>query len=372
MKKIMFCFGTRPEAIKLAPVIKEFQKNNSSYEVIICLTGQHKEMLDHVLSFFEIIPNYNLEVMQPGQSLSQLTAKILLGLDPIIEREKPNYILVHGDTTTTMACSLVGFYHKIIVCHVEAGLRTFDKYSPFPEEINRCITALTSNFHFAPTLDAQNNLIQQGINQNQIVVTGNSVIDSLLLGVSIVDQKRDFYLNRFRSVDFTKKLILVTVHRRENHENGILTLCEIIKTIMSLRSDIFIVIPVHPNPNVKKVIFENLENLDNVLLLEPLGYDDFIWIMKSSYLILTDSGGVQEEAPTLKIPILVLRETTERPEAVKCGAAILTGLSKKKVVSEILKLLEDNNYYKQHIVEKNPFGNGSTSKRISEFIQSLD
>lgn len=367
----MFCFGTRPEAIKLAPIIKEFQKNSDSFDVKICLTGQHKELLKQVLDFFELVPDFNLEVMEPGQNLSQLTAKILVKLDPIIEYLNPDFIFVHGDTTTTLACSLAGFYRRIHVCHVEAGLRTFEKYSPYPEEINRCITSLISEIHFAPTLDAQKNLLNQGINTNQVVFTGNSVIDSLLLGLSIVNKNNSLYQNRYRNIDLNKKIILITVHRRENHKDGIIELCKIVKNLIRNRNDISIVIPVHPNPNVKKVIFEQLSNLKNVILLEPLGYDDFIWIMKSSYLILTDSGGVQEEAPSLKIPVIVLRESTERPEAVACGAAILTGLNEKRVVSEVLKLLEDNTYYQKHLVTKNPYGDGNTSKRIVKFIESV-
>ncbi|MDR2408034.1 MAG: UDP-N-acetylglucosamine 2-epimerase (non-hydrolyzing), partial [Bacteroidales bacterium] len=319
-KKIIFIFGTRPEAIKMAPLIKVFLQHSNSFEIKVCVTAQHREMLDQVLSFFEITPDYDLNLMRPGQNLFQLTADVIIGLKPILEEFVPDIVFVHGDTTTSFLAALAAFYAGTKVAHVEAGLRTYNKQAPFPEEMNRQITSRITDYHFAPTETAKQNLLSEGISENNIVVTGNTVIDALLWAQEKLKNYSDDEIRKLENiVDTTKKLILVTGHRRENFGEGFLNICQAIKQVAGTYNDVQIIYPVHLNPNVQKPVYELLSNLSNVKLIPPLAYPAFVWLMNKSYLILTDSGGVQEEAPSLGKPVLVMRETTERPEAVQAG-----------------------------------------------------
>lgn len=306
MKKNLIVFGTRPEAIKMAPLVKEFQKHSDIFETRICITAQHREMLDQVLSFFEITPNYDLNLMKPNQNLYTLTADIIVGLKPILEEFKPDYVYVHGDTTTTMASSIAAFYSGAKVCHVEAGLRTFNMKSPFPEEMNRSVTGIISDVHFSPTETSRQNLINENKDSNSIIITGNTVIDALQFSVEKVntDQFRDKEIEQLKKVVQTdKKLILVTGHRRENHGQGFINICEALKKIATDNSETQIIYPVHLNPNVQKPVYELLDKVDNIKLISPLSYPAFVWLMSQSYLIITDSGGVQEEAPSLGKPV---------------------------------------------------------------------
>ncbi|RXM43989.1 non-hydrolyzing UDP-N-acetylglucosamine 2-epimerase [Flavobacterium sp. YO64] len=372
MKKILLIFGTRPEAIKMAPLVKEFLKFPAKFDTKVCVTAQHREMLDQVLSFFEIIPDFDLNLMRPNQNLYTLTSDILLGLKPVMESFKPDFVFVHGDTTTTMAASIASFYAGAKVCHVEAGLRTFDKWSPFPEEMNRQITGRLTDFHFAPTATSKENLLKENIPVEKIIVTGNSVIDALLQSVNKVDQLLDIEIEWLKKiVDPSKKIILVTGHRRENHGDGFIRICEALKQISKNNQNIQIVYPVHLNPNVKNIVHEMLEGIDNIHLIAPLAYPAFVWLMNKSYLILTDSGGVQEEAPSLGKPVLVMRDTTERPEAVEAGTVILVGTQLEKIVKECEVLLNKKEHYDQMSLLHNPYGDGKTCERIVNFLVSL-
>lgn len=370
MKKNLIIFGTRPEAIKMAPLINEFKKR-SNYETKICVTAQHREMLDQVLEFFEIKPDFDLDLMKPNQNLFSLTTDIISGLKPILEEFKPDFVYVHGDTTTTMAASLAAFYSGAKVCHVEAGLRTNDKTSPFPEEINRQLTGRIADYHFAPTIESKNNLIQENIKSENIIVTGNTVIDALLQSSEKVDKIINHEIENLKLIiDFSKKIILVTGHRRENHGKGFLNICAALKIIALNNNDIQIIYPVHLNPNVKKPVHEILGEIENIKLINPLAYPAFVWLMNQSYFIITDSGGVQEEAPSLGKPVLVMRETTERPEAVKAGTVILVGTNKDKIINESNNLLRDINKYKLMSALHNPYGDGMASSKIVDFIES--
>ena len=367
VKKVLFVFGTRPEAIKMAPVVKSFQKSKF-FNTKVCVTAQHREMLDQVLSFFDIIPDYDLDLMKPNQNLYNLTSEIIIGLRFILEEEKPDFLFVHGDTTTTMAASIAGFYSGAKVCHVEAGLRTFNKQAPFPEEINRQITGRVADFHFAPTEQSKQNLINENIIKNNILVTGNTVIDALLYGVEKVrsiENKQISFLKKIIKED--QDLILVTGHRRENHGGGFLNICKALKDIAS-SNDVQIVYPVHLNPNVQKPVNEILSDVKNINLIAPLPYEAFIWLMEKSKLIITDSGGVQEEAPSLGKPVLVMRETTERPEAVEAGTVILVGTKVEKIVGEANALLQDDARYERMSTLHNPYGDGRSSERIVDFL----
>lgn len=367
VKKVLFVFGTRPEAIKMAPVVKSFQKSKF-FNTKVCVTAQHREMLDQVLSFFDIIPDYDLDLMKPNQNLYNLTSEIIIGLRFILEEEKPDFLFVHGDTTTTMAASIAGFYSGAKVCHVEAGLRTFNKQAPFPEEINRQITGRVADFHFAPTEQSKQNLINENIIKNNILVTGNTVIDALLYGVEKVrsiENKQISFLKKIIKED--QDLILVTGHRRENHGEGFLNICKALKDIAS-SNDVQIVYPVHLNPNVQKPVNEILSDVKNINLIAPLPYEAFIWLMEKSKLIITDSGGVQEEAPSLGKPVLVMRETTERPEAVEAGTVILVGTKVEKIVGEANALLQDDARYERMSTLHNPYGDGRSSERIVDFL----
>lgn len=371
MKKNLIIFGTRPEAIKMAPLIKAFEKQKG-FETRICITAQHRQMLDQVLDFFEINPYYDLDLMKPDQNLYALTAEIISGLKTIIEDFKPDYIYVHGDTTTTMAASIASFYGGVKVCHVEAGLRTNDKLSPFPEEINRQITGRIADYHFAPTEQSKKNLLKENVREERILVTGNTVIDALLESSEKVRNIKSEEVSKIEKLlDADKRLILVTGHRRENHGEGFVRICESLKMIAEKNSNVQIIYPVHLNPNVQKPVYELLSQVSNIHLVDPLSYPSFVWLMNKSYIIVTDSGGVQEEAPSLSKPVLVLRDTTERPEAVSAGTVILVGTDKNRITEECQKLLDDENHYKKMAALHNPYGDGNASKRIVNFINNL-
>ena len=372
MKKILLIFGTRPEAIKMAPLVKEFQKYKEDFVTKICVTAQHREMLDQVLDFFEIRPNYDLDLMKPGQNLFFLTATIIESLKPILEEFTPDYVFVHGDTTTTMASSIAAFYSGAKVCHVEAGLRTHNKWSPFPEEMNRQITGRITDIHFAPTKASKENLLQENVKGETVVVTGNTVIDALLYSVSKVDTIEDAEIEMLKTtIDPSKKLILVTGHRRENHGHGFINICSALKRIALENPNIQIIYPVHLNPNVQKPVYELLDGVKNIQLMTPLSYPAFVWLMNKSYLIITDSGGVQEEAPSLGKPVLVMRDTTERPEAVDAGTVILVGTDTKKIVAETTKLLNNIDLYHKMSALHNPYGDGKACERIIEHIKNM-
>lgn len=366
-------FGTRPEAIKMAPLVKEFQKDNRLFNTKVCVTAQHREMLDQVLDFFEIIPDYDLDLMKPGQNLFHLTASIIESLKSILEEFVPDYVFVHGDTTTTMASAIASFYGGSKVCHIEAGLRTFNKLSPFPEEINRQITGRICDYHFAPTLSSKNNLLKENLAEKNILVTGNTVIDALYLSKIRVNNLSNKIINFIKSnLHDHQDVVLVTGHRRENHGDGFERVCLALKEIAEKKPNIKIIYPVHLNPNVQQPVKKHLANLENVLLINPLSYPDFIWLMNRSKLIITDSGGVQEEAPSLGKPVLVIRDTTERPEAVTAGTVILVGTNKDMIVKETLDLLNNRERYKKMSELHNPYGDGKACKRIVEFIKQLD
>lgn len=372
MKKNLIVFGTRPEAIKMAPLVKEFQKYSKTFETRVCVTAQHREMLDQVLDFFGINPFYDLDLMRPNQNLYNLTSDIVIGLKPILEEFQPDYVYVHGDTTTSMAASIASFYSGAKICHIEAGLRTYNKNSPFPEEINRQITGRIADYHFAPTDKSKENLLQENIKENTILVTGNTVIDALLESSEKVEQleNEDIILLK-KSINFSKKIVLVTGHRRENHGQGFIRICEALKEIAKANPDVIIVYPVHLNPNVKKPVYEVLSGIENVKLIKPLSYPAFVWIMNHCHIIITDSGGVQEEAPSLGKPVLVMRDTTERPEAVEAGTVILVGTDKENIIFHANNLLRNCEYYNSMSKLKNPYGDGKACVRIVDFIKNI-
>jgi UDP-N-acetylglucosamine 2-epimerase (non-hydrolysing) len=370
--KNLIIFGTRPEAIKMAPLVRAFQKENNIFDTRVCVTAQHREMLDQVLDFFEITPEYDLDLMKPNQNLYSLTSDIILGLKPILEEFQPDYVFVHGDTTTTMASSIAAFYSGAKICHIEAGLRTHNKLSPFPEEINRQVTGRIADYHFAPTEQSKKNLLRENVSESSILITGNTVIDALLESSKRVSSIENLEIENLKSiVDLSKKIILVTGHRRENHGQGFITICEALKAIAISNPDVQIIYPVHLNPNVMKPVYEILSGIDNILLIEPLAYPAFVWLMNQSYLIITDSGGVQEEAPSLGKPVLVMRDTTERPEAVSAGTVILVGTDKEKIIFECSTLLNNNERYSQMSALHNPYGDGKACEKIVTHIKSL-
>ena len=370
--KVVFIFGTRPEAIKVAPVIKKFIKKKDLFDVKVCSTGQHKEMLEQVIDFFKIKIDYNLDVMSSNQSLNSLSAKIILKLQGVLEKEKPDYVFVHGDTTTTAFGSIAAFYNQSKICHIEAGLRTNNKYSPFPEEMNRSITGVLTDLHFSPTEKAKKNLLKENVPKNNIFVTGNTVIDALIDGIEMIDNyENSEIISLKRKLNKEKKTILVTGHRRENFGKGFENICNALKEIV-INNDVDIVYPVHLNPNVKYVVNERLGSIDNIHLIKPLSYPSFLWIMKKSNIILTDSGGVQEEAPSLGIPVVVLRDTTERPEGVEAGTAILVGTNKEKIVSTTEKLINDKKYYSKISQSINPYGTGQASEKILQTVLNYE
>lgn len=371
-KKNLIIFGTRPEAIKMAPLVKEFLKNTKDFDTKVCVTAQHREMLDQVLEFFEISPDYDMDLMKPNQNLYTLTSDIITGLKPILEEFQPDYVYVHGDTTTTMASSIAAFYSGAKVCHVEAGLRTHNKRSPFPEEINRQVAGRICDYHFAPTAQSKQNLLAENVKEEYILVTGNTVIDALLDSSERVVSIENKEIEGLKEmVDASKKLILVTGHRRENHGQGFINICEALKEIATTHSDVQIIYPVHLNPNVQKPVHEILSGIENIKLIDPLAYPAFVWLMNQSYMIITDSGGVQEEAPSLGKPVLVMRDTTERPEAVEAGTVILVGIDKNKIVNEANSLLTDTSRYQSMSELHNPYGDGKACMRIAKFIKEL-
>jgi UDP-N-acetylglucosamine 2-epimerase (non-hydrolysing) len=373
MKKNLIIFGTRPEAIKMAPLVREFKKHSNKFETKVCVTAQHRTMLDQVLDFFQIIPDYDLDLMKPNQNLYSLTSDIILGLKPILEEFKPNYVFVHGDTTTSMAASIAAFYSGAKVCHVEAGLRTYNKNSPFPEEVNRQVTGRIADYHFAPTKKSKENLLKERISDDSIIITGNTVIDALLESTIKVELLVNSEIELLKKiVDKSKKLILVTGHRRENHGQGFVEICEALREIALSNEDVQIVYPVHLNPNVKRPVYSILNDVDSIHLIEPLAYPAFVWLMNQAYLIITDSGGVQEEAPSLGKPVLVLRNTTERPEALEAGTVILVGTNKKKIVYTCNEILRDKIKYQRLSAIHNPYGDGTASKSIVNFIENID
>jgi UDP-N-acetylglucosamine 2-epimerase (non-hydrolysing) len=361
-------FGTRPEAIKMAPLVKELEKHTDAFITKVCVTAQHREMLDQVLNFFNIVPHYDLDLMKPNQNLYNLTADVIVGMKDVLADFNPDYVLVHGDTTTSTAAALAAFYHGSKVCHIEAGLRTGDKKSPFPEEMNRSVTGRIADYHFSPTATSRENLLKENISDDTICVTGNTVIDALLEGKEIVEtQTFDTIKELTDIVDDSKRLILVTGHRRENHGEGFENLCRALAKIAA-EPDVQIIYPVHKNPNVLIPVTKYLGETKNVILIEPQPYEAFIWLMNKATVIITDSGGVQEEAPSLGKPVLVTRNTTERPEAVEAGTVILVGTDEDMIVAETLSLLNDKERYNKMSMLHNPYGDGLACQRIVAYL----
>lgn len=377
MKKVLIVFGTRPEAIKMAPLVKEFKKYSTNFETRVCVTAQHRQMLDQVLEIFDIVPEYDLNIMKAGQDLYDITANVLVGVRDVLADFKPDIVFVHGDTSTTFSASLAAFYSKIKVGHIEAGLRTFDIYSPWPEEGNRQLTGILSDYHFAPTHQSKENLLREGKNVNDIYVTGNTVIDALIYVLQRIEnqpilkeQIKSKISNQYK-LDEKRKIILVTGHRRENFGQGFINICEGLKQIALNNPDIDIVYPVHLNPNVQQPVKEILSSIENVYLIDPLQYEEFIYLMSQAYFIITDSGGIQEEAPSLGKPVLVMRDTTERPEAVEAGTVKLVGCEKETLVREAEKLLNDKNEYEIMARAHNPYGDGKACPRIVQLMEVL-
>lgn len=385
MKKVMLVFGTRPEAIKMAPLVKEFQARASEFDTIVCVTGQHREMLKQVLELFDIKPDYDLEIMKEGQDLYDVTTRVLLGMREVLKKTKPDVVLVHGDTTTSTAAALAAFYQQIPVGHVEAGLRTHNIYSPWPEEMNRQLTGRMATYHFAPTELSRDNLFAEGIATDRIFITGNTVIDALQQVVTRVKGNADlrnevsrkllqfgYDVNRLEA---GRRLVLITGHRRENFGEGFLNICRAIQTLSKRFSEVDFVYPMHLNPNVRKPIREifgdNLGGLDNLFFIEPLEYLQFVTLMDRSSIVLTDSGGIQEEAPGLGKPVLVMRDTTERPEAVKAGTVKLVGTDYNQIVDNVEKLLTDNAAYAEMSRANNPYGDGKACSYIADALQCI-
>ena len=372
MKKVLLVFGTRPEAIKMAPLVHALQ-TQPHFDSRVCITAQHRQMLDQVLELFAIQPQYDLNIMQPQQGLYEITANILKRIKPILEEFKPDIVLVHGDTTTTFATALAAFYQQISVGHVEAGLRTGNLYSPWPEEANRKLTGVITRYHFAPTVGAQQNLLNEAVNPKQITMTGNTVIDALLWVKQKIEQDRllrDQLARQYPFLDPEKRLILVTGHRRESFGGGFERICEALAQIATQHSDIEILYPVHLNPNVQEPVKRLLKSIKNIYLIEPQDYLPFVYLMMRSYLILTDSGGIQEEAPSLGKPVLVMRDTTERPEAVEAGTVQLVGTDTDKIVQATHTLLTDKTAYQNMSLAHNPYGDGKACERIITTLQN--
>ncbi|WP_368899111.1 non-hydrolyzing UDP-N-acetylglucosamine 2-epimerase [Morganella morganii] len=372
-KNILIVFGTRPEAIKMIPIILELKKTN--HNIKVCITAQHREMLDQILVLFNIIPDYDLNIMSSEQTLHNITSKILMGLKPIFENFLPDLVLVHGDTATTFATSLSAYYHKVEIGHIEAGLRTGNLYSPWPEEANRKLTAVLSKYHFAPTEIAKKNLLSEGYPENSIYVTGNTVIDTLLLAKEQIDKDKGLSKileSAFGFLNKNRKIILVTGHRRENFGNGFKNICEALAFLANKYPDIDIVYPVHLNPNVQKPVNEVLKGIRNIYLIPPQEYIHFIYLMTRSVIILTDSGGIQEEGPALGIPVLVMRNETERPEALKSGNICLVGTHKETIINTVTNLLESDDNYNKMASTYSPFGDGMAAKRICDIISKTN
>ena len=372
MKKILVVFGTRPEAIKMAPLVLELKKSEK-LDVRVCVTAQHREMLDQVLGLFEIKPEYDLDIMKPGQDLYDITANVMLNIKPVLEDFEPDVVLVHGDTTTTFATSVAAFYKKIQIGHVEAGLRTGDLYSPWPEEANRKLTGALTNYHFAPTKTSEQALLKENVNNDSILVTGNTVIDALLWVIDKIENDQTLnaeVADRFSMLDPSKKLVLVTGHRRESFGGGFERICESLKTL-SDRDDVQVVYPVHLNPNVQEPVKRILGESNNVHLIPPQDYLPFVYLMSRAHIILTDSGGIQEEAPSLGKPVLCMRDTTERPEAVDAGTVKLVGTDTDTIVNLAVELLDNEAAYKEMSYSHNPYGDGKACARIRTFLEEL-
>ena len=382
MKKVMLVFGTRPEAIKMAPLVKELQKYPETYKTIVCVTGQHRQMLDQVLTLFEITPDYDLDIMRQGQDLYDITARVLVGLRDVLKEAQPDVVLVHGDTTTSTASALAAFYQQIPVGHVEAGLRTHNIYSPWPEEVNRQITGRIASYNFAPTQLSKSNLLREAVSESSITVTGNTVIDALYWVVNKIKEDKALN-NELKSILSAsgydverlacgKKLVLITGHRRENFGEGFINMCTAIKDLAAKYPDVDFVYPMHLNPNVRKPIHEvfgeDLSNLGNMFFIEPLEYLSFVYLMEKSTIVLTDSGGIQEEAPGLGKPVLVMRDTTERPEALEAGTVKLVGTDYDKIMSEVSSLLDSQIYYDTMSKAVNPYGDGLACGRIAKAL----
>lgn len=388
MKKVMLVFGTRPEAIKMAPLVKAFAQFPETFETIVCVTGQHREMLDQVLHIFDITPDYDLNIMKQGQDLYDVTSRVLLGMRDVLREAQPDVVLVHGDTTTSTATALAAFYQQIPVGHVEAGLRTHNIYSPWPEEMNRQITGRIATYNFSPTPLSRQNLLEEKVNEQNIIVTGNTVIDALYWVVDKI--KRDENLStelkvmldeagydvfRLENNEDKRRLVLITGHRRENFGDGFIQMCTAIRDLAKRYPDVDFVYPMHLNPNVRKPIHEvfgkDLNNLGNMFFIEPLEYLLFVYLMEKSAIVLTDSGGIQEEAPGLGKPVLVMRDTTERPEALDAGTVKLVGTDRDKIVREVSRLLDDAVYYESMSRAVNPYGDGKACERIVDFIKAI-
>lgn len=390
-KRVMLVFGTRPEAIKMAPLVKEFQKHFDKFESLVCVTGQHREMLDQVLHLFEIVPDYDLDIMKQGQDLYDITARVLTGMRDVLKEAQPDIVFVHGDTTTSVAAALAAFYQQIPVAHIEAGLRTHNIYSPWPEEMNRQITSRIATYNLAPTPLSKENLLAEGIKEESIMVTGNTVIDALYLVVEKIRNNTSLawqLREQLKSTGYDiarlqggKKLVLITGHRRENFGEGFIHICNAIKTLTEKYPEVDFVYPMHLNPNVRKPIREifgeavispnhpvSQSQVSNLYFIEPLEYLPFVFLMEQCTLVLTDSGGIQEEAPGLGKPVLVMRDTTERPEALNAGTVKLVGTNYDMIVTEVSSLLNDENYYRSMAQANNPYGNGLACNRIIEFI----
>ncbi|MDD2653610.1 MAG: UDP-N-acetylglucosamine 2-epimerase (non-hydrolyzing) [Candidatus Omnitrophica bacterium] len=362
--KLLFILGTRPDAIKLAPVIQEARKHKK-IKIYICLTGQHRHMLDQVVNFFGIRPDFDLNLMEPNQNLFDITSKAILKLGDIIKKVNPDWVIVQGDTTTTFVGALCAFYNKTKIAHVEAGLRTYNKFSPFPEEINRTLTTQLADIHFAPTKKAEKSLLKENIEKKKIFITGNTGIDALFYTLDKIKSiPRNKFAGSLKNIDFSKKILLVTGHRRESFGKPFQEICLGLKQIAREFPNLEIVYPVHLNPNVRKTVFQILSKVNNMHLIEPLNYPSFVWLMKNSYLILTDSGGVQEEAPSIKKPVIVMRNVSERMEGIEEGIAKLIGTKKSDIVNSVSGLLKDSKQYSKMITAKNPYGNGKASPII--------
>ena len=383
MKKILLVFGTRPEAIKMAPLVKKLQEYPEQFQTIVCVTGQHREMLDQVLRLFDITPEYDLNIMKPNQDLYDITSRILLGMRDVLKEVQPDIVLVHGDTTTSMAAALAAFYQQIPVGHVEAGLRTGNIYSPWPEEMNRLITGRITTHHFSPTPLSKENLLREHVDEKQIIVTGNTVIDALQMMVNKLSVDAELateVANRISQIgydtkrlDGTKRMVLITGHRRENFGEGFMNICHAIKNLSAKYPNVDFVYPMHLNPNVRKPVLEILgEGAENVFLIEPLDYLPFVYMMQHSTLILTDSGGVQEEVPGLGKPVLVMRDITERPEAVEAGTVLLVGTNREKIEQGVSTLLDDTETYRRMSEAVNPYGDGLACERIITYLKELN
>jgi UDP-N-acetylglucosamine 2-epimerase (non-hydrolysing) len=377
-KKVMLVFGTRPEAIKMAPLYHALKACPEQFETQVCVTAQHRQMLDQVLRVFEITPDIDLNLMKAGQDLYDVTASVLLGMRDVLRQHKPDALLVHGDTTTSLAAAMAGFYAGVPVGHVEAGLRTHDVYAPFPEEFNRQVASKLTRWHFAPTEFSQQNLLNERVDKNQITVTGNTVIDALFWVLNRIDSdlgRRDGLINfldaRLPFAWHTERFVLITGHRRENFGDGFLQICEALKVLAARYPNVHLVYPVHLNPNVQQPVKSLLADLPTVHLIDPLDYEPFVYLLKHSHIVLTDSGGIQEEAPSLGKPVLVMRDVTERPEAVDAGTVILVGANRERIVANVSELLENDTTYKRMSRAHNPYGDGKACERIIDVLRGI-